>query len=290
MRVVVTGTGGRLGAAVARHLRDRHQVVAYDRKALDLREPRRIEDHLLGLEFDALINCAAVTSLEYCETHADEAAAVNVAAPALMARISRERNARMIHVSTNYVYDGTAPGLRRETDPAVPLSSYARTKLEGEEEVLACDGRNIVARTAWIFGPDRNSFVDQIVGRAKKETECAAIGETSSSASYSLDMAALLERLLPAAIPGGLYNLSNAGPASWLEMGQSALDILTSLGWKFRCRTLAAQKLADMKSFIAARPVHTVMDLTKISGAAGVTPRPWREALEEYLRTYYGRE
>jgi len=288
MRVVVTGTGGRLGAAVARHLHERCRVVAYDRKALDLREPPRIADHLLGLEFDALINCAAVTSLEYCESHPEEAAAVNVDAPALMARICRERGARMIHLSTNYVNEGTAPGLRSETDPVHPLSIYARTKLEGERCVLAGDGANIVARTAWVFGPDRPAFVDQIVARAQKDAHCAAVGDGFSSASYSLDMAALLERLMAPEVPGGIYNLSNAGFASWQELGQCALDILTALGWKFRCRTLEYRRLSDMTAFTAARPVSTAMDLSKISAATGITPRPWFKALEEYLTAYYG--
>src|SRR5688500_10543817 len=99
MKVVVTGTGGRLGAAVARHLRERHRVVAYDRKSMDLREPAQITDHLTGLDFDALINCAALTSPDYCEEHPDEARAVNAGAPGLMARLCRERGARMIHLS-----------------------------------------------------------------------------------------------------------------------------------------------------------------------------------------------
>jgi dTDP-4-dehydrorhamnose reductase len=287
MRVVVTGTGGRLGAAVARHLRERHRVVAYDRRALDLREPAQIEDHLGGLEFDALINCAAVTSLDYCETHPGEAAAVNTGAPALMARICRERGAHMIHLSTNYVYDGPVAGLRCEEDPVNPLGVYARTKLEGERAVLATDGGNIVARTAWIFGPDRSSFADQIISRAQKEMHCTVISDTFSSASYSLDMASLLERLMSPDVPGGIYNLSNDGSCSWLELGQAALDIVSDLGWKLRCRTLTPCGISEMKSFLAPRPRHTVMSLTRLTAATGIPVRPWREALEDYLRTYY---
>lgn len=287
MKVVVTGTGGRLGGAVARHLRERHRVVAYDRKAMDLREPARVEDHLLALEFDVLINCAAVTSLDYCEQHPGEAARVNADAPAQMAVLCRRRGARMIHVSTNYVYDGSRPGLRRETDAAAPLSVYACSKHDGELAVLAEDEGNLVARTAWVFGPDRPAFVDHIIARAQKEADLAAIGDSFSSASYSLDMAEQLERLMEPEVPGGLYNLSNAGACSWLELGQAALDEAAALGWKLRTRTLRGMALAEMETFIAPRPLWTSMEVGKLEQATGRRVRPWREALRDYLQTYW---
>lgn len=287
MNIVVTGTGGRLGAAVARFLRERHRVVAYDRKAMDLREPAQIADHLTGLKFDTLINCAALTSPDYCEQHPGEALRVNSDAPALMARLCHESGARMIQVSTDYVYDGTLCGLRRENDGTNPLGVYARTKLVGEQRVLAESPAHLVARTSWVFGPDRSSFVDQIIGKAQKEPSCGAIGDKFSSCSYSLDMAEQLERLLLNPDASGTYNLCNDGPCSWLELGQAALDCASELGWKLRCRTLQNQRLADMKSFIAPRPVHTSMDVSRLAATTGLRPRPWREALRDYLKTFY---
>jgi len=287
VNIVVTGTGGRLGAAVARHLRHRHRVVAYDRKAMDLREPAQISDHLQGLEFHVLINCAAVTSVDYCEQHPDEAWEVNARAPALMAGHCRERNARMIQISTDYVYDGTSPGLRREADPLAPLGVYAATKCEAEAAVMAANPGNIVARTSWVFGPDRESFVDQVIARARKNASCGAIGDKFSSCSYSLEMAGQLERLLETPAAGGVFNLCNEGACSWFELGQAALDIVAGLGWKLRCCTLERMCLAEMNSFIAPRPVHTAMDVPKLAAATGLRPRAWREALGDYLRTFY---
>jgi dTDP-4-dehydrorhamnose reductase len=289
MKVVVTGTGGRLGAAVARHLRQRHRVVAYDRRAMDLSEPAQIEDHLLGLEFDVLINCAAVTSLDYCEQHPEEAAKVNAEAPALMANICRQRGARMIHISTDYVYDGTTPEPHSESHPTNPLGVYARSKKEGEDRVLEENPANIVARTAWVIGPDRKSFVDQIIDQAMKESECSAVADKFSSCSYSLDMAEQLERLMGKPTATGLFNLCNEGTCSWLELGQTALDIVASLGWKLRCHMLRRVSVADMKQFLAPRPVHTSMDVSRLAAATGLRPRPWREALKDYLTTYYGK-
>lgn len=289
MKVVVTGTGGRLGAAVARHLRQRHRVVAYDRRAMDLREPEQIRDHLMGLEFDAVINCAAVTSLDYAEQHAEEALAVNAAAPELIAQLCTARGARLIHLSTDYVYDGELPGLRREDAPANPLGVYARTKHEGEQRVLAAGSRHLIARTAWVFGPDRPSFVDQIIASAQKNTDCGAVADKFGSASYSLDMARQLELLMEQPDISGVINLCNAGPCSWLELGQAALDEAAAQGWKFRCPVLRPLALREMSGFIAPRPVHTSMDTARLAAATGLPPRPWREALADYLAAYYGR-
>jgi dTDP-4-dehydrorhamnose reductase len=287
MNVVVTGTGGRLGAAVARHLRQRHRVVAYDRRAMDLCEPAQIEDHLLGLEFEALVNCAAVTSIEYCERNPDEAFKVNAKAAALMAKLCRERGARMIHISTDYVYDGSMPGLRSEDDPVAPVCVYARSKREGEEAVLAESSANLIARTSWVFGPDRPGFVDQMIERAMKDTECEAIGDKYSSCSYSLEMAEQIERLLERPAASGVVNLCNEGVCSWRELGQAALDIVSTLGWKLKCRTLGNIRLEDMTQFTAQRPVYTSMDVRKLAETTGVKPRPWREALTDYLNVYY---
>ncbi len=288
MRVVVTGTGGRLGAAVARHLREAHRVVAYDRKAMDLRDPARITDHLTGLEFEAIINCAAVTSVDYCERHPDEAQAVNADAPALMAKLCRERGARLIHVSTDYVYDGTRQGLKTESDPAGPLGVYARTKHEAELRVLEEDAGHLVTRTSWVFGPDRPGFVDQIIDRALKAPDCGAIADKFSSCSYSLEMAGQLSRLLGNPAAAGVLNLCNDGACSWLELGQAALDTVASLGWPLRCRQLTPQRLTEMDAFIAPRPLHTAMSVEALTAATGLRPRPWREALADYLTTYYG--
>jgi dTDP-4-dehydrorhamnose reductase len=288
MNVVVTGTGGRLGAAVARHLRQRHRVVAYDRRAMDLSVPAQMEDHLQGLDFEVLINCAAATSPDYCERHPDEALAVNAHAPGLMAFLCRQRGARMIHVSTDYVYEGSVPGLHAEDAPIAPLGVYARTKREGEERVLAESAAHLVARTSWVFGPDRPGFVDQIIDRAMKDPECSAVGDKFSSASYSLEMAEQLERLLANPSATGALNLCNDGICSWHTLGQAALDIVAGLGWKLRCRILQEARLADMSQFIAQRPVNTALDISRLAEASGKRPRPWREALQDYLTTYYG--
>lgn len=289
MRIIITGTGGRLGAAVARHLRDRHRVIAWDRKALDLQCPAQIDDHFGALEFDAVIHCAAVTGVDYCEQHPDEAHAVNTVAPTRIARLCAARGARLIHVSTDYVYDGRQPGLRTESDPCAPLGVYARTKHAAELAVAAADPGFIIARTSWIFGPDRPGFADAIIQQAGKSETCGAIADKWSNPSYSIDQAAMLEALLLNPDACGPVNLCNAGACSWLEYGQTALDLARAAGIRLKCRTLAPQRCADMPGFLAERPVHTAMSTRRLEELTGLPVRPWQVALADYIETYYGR-
>lgn len=289
MRIIITGTGGRLGAAVARRLRDRHRVIAWDRKAMDLREPEQIRDHFGAVQFDVVIHCAALTSVDHCEDHPDEARAVNTEAPALLARLCRDRGARLIQVSTDYVYDGRLPGPRRESDPVDPLGVYARTKREAEEAVLETSANFLVARTSWIFGPDRPSFADTILDRARRGGDCGAIAGKWSNPSYSHDLAAMLEALALNPAATGLVNLCNAGGCSWLEYGQACLDIAAEAGVALKCRTLKPLELHEIPSFKAPRPIHTSMDTGRLAELTGAPVRPWREALTEYIRTYHGR-
>lgn len=287
MRIIVTGTGGRLGAAVARFLRDRHRVIAWDRKAMDLRVPERIDDHFRAVLFDVVIHCAAVTSVDYCEQHPDEARAVNTKAPERIAQLCAERGARLIHLSTDYVYDGTHPGLRVESDVTAPLGVYAQTKLAAEQAVLSVCPHFLVARTSWVFGPDRESFADMILKRAAKEKNCGAIADKWSNPSYSHDLAALLEALALNPAATGTVNLCNAGSCSWLEYGQACLDIAEEAGIPLKTRTLRPLQLAEMPGFLSPRPVHTAMDTTRLADLARLRIRPWREALTEYIRTYH---
>jgi dTDP-4-dehydrorhamnose reductase len=287
LRVVVTGTGGRLGGAVARRLRQRgHRVVAWDRKALDLTIPEQIDDHFGGARYDVVVNCAAATLLDWCEDHPEEAAMVNAEAPRRMAGHCRAQGARLVHVSTDYVYDGRSPGLRGEDDPVQPLGIYAATKAEGERLVLASGADAVVARVSWVFGPDRPAFPDQILRQAMRGEACAAVADKWSVPTYSHDLADMIGWLLGQPGINGILNLGSEGSCSWQEYGQATLDLAAELGLPLTVRQVEPLTLATMKSFRAARPLWTAMSTRRLR-SLGFAPRPWREALGDYLRTYY---
>jgi len=280
-RVVVTGAGGRLGTALVRRPGG-YSVLALDRQALDLTEPGRIAERLEHEPFDALINCAAITNVDYCEGHPDQARRVNAEAVAELATLCSAKGARLIHISTDYVFAGDRPGLLRESDPAEPRSVYGRSKREGELAALA-DPRHIVARVSWVFGPERPSFLDMLVERATREDRVSAVADKFSSPAYTADLACWIDALLRPGIPGGVVHLCNPGITSWCEYGQFALDRVREAGIPLRAAAVEPLRLADMTVFVAERPVHTAMDTARFTDWTGIEPRPWQEAVAAYV-------
>ncbi len=293
MRLVIIGTGGRLGAACARHFRGAgHGVVAFDRKGLDLARPEIIRDRLEPLAFDAVLVTAAQTNLDVCEKNPDAAFAANAHGPALVAELCAARGARLVHVSTDYVYDGSQPGLRTEDDATAPLGVYAASKLEGERLVLERTGGSaLVARTSWVFGQDRPAFPDMMIARAMKDARVEAIGDKFSTPTYAADFAEMIAPFLegPLRGQGGVLNVCNSGGTSWVAYGLKALDLAAAAGVALETRTVEPLRLADMTSFKAPRPVHTAMDTARLSALLGRPPRLWEDALAAYIGTFYGR-
>ena len=250
LRLVIIGTGGRLGGALARYFRLRGDpVVGFDRKGLDLTRPEMIRDRLEPLSFDALILSGAMTQLDECELKPIEAQAANATGPKMIAGICGARKARLIHISTDYVYDGSFPGHKHETDPADPISAYARTKFAGEQAVQKMmDGTALVVRTSWVFGPDRPAFPDQLLGRAKTSDLVEGIADKFSVPTSSHDFCEMIEPFLDGDLKreSGLLNICNDGIASWHTYGQCTLDLAAGLGIPLRTRSVTPRWLAEV--------------------------------------------
>lgn len=285
MKIVIVGSGGRLGAALAREwsaLGD--EVVGFNHATLDLGDSAAIHGALDPLDFDALVNCAALTHVDYCESHEDEAYRINAGAVADLGEICAAKNARMIHISTDYVFDGEKRSPYLEEDAARPLGLYAASKLAGENALLEKYPQHLSARVSWVFGPDRPSFVDQILKRATETDALAAVADKIAVPTYTLDLARWLRPFLKEVREGGLLHLCNAGETTWQEYGQFALDIAAAAGVTLKGHTVAAQKMSDIAAFIAKRPVYTVMSTEKLTRLTGQKPRSWQEAVEDYVR------
>jgi len=257
------------------------------RADIDLASPESVERALRELDFDVLINCAALTNVDYCESHQEEAFAINAGAVGQMARICTQKNARCIHISTDYVFDGAKSEPYAEDDEAAPLGVYGASKRQGELELLAVSPNHLVVRVAWVFGPDRPSFVDQILKRALESEELAAIGDKWSCPTYTIDAAAMLRPLVREIPAGGIVHLTQSGACTWQEYGQYALDCAAAAGVALKGRRVAFQAMADLKAFVAKRPVYTVLSTRRLETLTGRAPRPWQEAVSDYVRQYY---
>jgi len=299
MKIVIVGSGGRLGAALMRDFAGKFDVVGLNHAQLDLADAKQIHAKIDNLEFDVLINAAAFTNVDLCEKEKGQAFQINAEASRNLAEICREKKAKLIHFSTDYVFDGEKREPYLESDPANPISVYGESKKKGEENVLAVQDRHLVVRVSWVFGPDRPSFIDAIIKRARENEHVDAIADKFAAPTYTLDVAQMLSecfgdwsRRVPAPdVPWtsrlqGILHFANAGECSWQQYAQHAIDCCHKLGVPLKARTVAPVKLADMKNFIARRPVYSVLSTTKFRSLTGAPPRSWRDAVAEYVRDF----
>jgi dTDP-4-dehydrorhamnose reductase len=285
MRVAVTGTTGRVGAALSRHLSIRHEVIELPRTLCDLADSDSLAACLSGLDCDVFINPAGITSLEACEDDPRLAMRVNGAAPGKIAIWAAERGVRVIHFSTDYVFAGDSTVLLTESDPARPVSAYGRSKLAGERAVLAHPG-NLVLRVSWVFGPEKPSFIDQIHARAMAGLPLAAVADKFSLPTCTADLAGWVDALLDTRAEGILHACNPGPPVSWHGMAESMVREMVAIGTLGELPAIEKQTLAGMTAFRAVRPRFTAMETRRLASLlGGMNFRPWQEALTDYVRT-----
>jgi dTDP-4-dehydrorhamnose reductase len=281
-RIAVVGKNGRLGAALCRALAEAYDVLPLGRSELDLAKP--IADQLKDLSFDLLINAAAATNVDWCELHEADANQINAQAVAELGRVCAERGVRCLHVSTDYVFDGSASRPYTESDPAIPISVYGRAKLRGEELLLETRQDHLVIRVSWVFGPDKPSFIDWALDQALNRETVAAIDDKVSSPTYTLDFVRWIRPLLFEVPIGGIVHLCNPGGCSWREYAQWAIDAAREEGVRFKAHEIQPITLESMSAFLARRPIYTVLATGKFSEKTGLSPRPWKEAVRDFVR------
>jgi dTDP-4-dehydrorhamnose reductase len=302
MKIVIIGSGGRLGAALMRECQRKFEVTGFNHAQLDLSNSDQIRERIGTASFDVLINAAAFTNVDLCEAQRDQAFHINAEAPGLLAEICREKNARLIHFSTDYVFDGIKREPYIEEDEANPISVYGESKRAGEENVLAVKGRHLVVRVSWVFGPDRPSFIDGVIKRAQENEHVDAIADKFSTPTYTLDIAEMLGRILDGwsrrAAPDhpeagrlqGILHFANSGDCTWQEYGQWALDCCQTFGVSIKAKTVSRLELKDMKSWVARRPVYSVLSSARYTQLTGASPRAWRDAVADYIRRSYSKQ
>jgi dTDP-4-dehydrorhamnose reductase len=290
MKIVILGAGGRLGAALVREYRDKFDVAGFNHAQFDLSNLTDVRTRLRAMRFDVLINAAAFTNVDLCETERERAFLINTEAPGVLANICDEKDAKLIHLSTDYVFDGKKGAPYTEEDEANPISFYGESKLAGEKNVVAADDRHLVVRVSWVFGPDRPSFIDAMIKRAQENEEVGAIADKISTPTYTQDIARMLPQFFDRAVKGGILHFANAGKCSWQEYAQWALDCCQRVNVFLKARTVGAVGLNDMKSWVARRPVYSVLSTAKFSELTGTSPRAWRDAVTDYITRFYSKK
>ncbi|WP_167762078.1 NAD(P)-dependent oxidoreductase [Blastococcus sp. CT_GayMR20] len=278
MTTVIVGADGQLGRALQQQFPD---AVALDRSKLDVTDARAVRDYRWA-DVDVVLNAAAWTAVDAAEDPAnlDAVRAANVDAVGYLARAVRTCGATLVHISSEYVFDGRHEGPHPEDWPPNPLSVYGRTKADGDAQASYVT-KHYLVRTTWVVG-DGGNFVRTMADLADRGVSPTVVDDQIGRPTFTRDLAAGIAHLLETRAPYGTYNLTNDGdPGSWADVaaavfearGRSASDV---------SRTSTETYFAD-KPQAAARPLNSVLDLARIK-AAGFLPRDWRIALADYLR------
>ena len=275
MKMLVAGAGGQLGKELAEVLPARgHEVVVLSRAELDVADPEAVEeavgDHAPGL----VINAAAYTNVDGCETEGDLAYAVNALGPRNLAVSCEKHGVELLHVSTNYVFDGTEGRPYEPFDPPHPISAYGRGKLAGEEYVKHLSNRWYLVRSAGVYGRGHN-FVRTMLRVGKERGSLKVKDDEYISPTYALDLAVAIAEIAESGLYG-LYHVTASGSCSWYEFARE-IFALADLDVE------VAPVPGSEYPLPAARPANGVL-----SALGGPVLRDWREALAEYLEREAG--
>jgi dTDP-4-dehydrorhamnose reductase len=251
-------------------------VHAPRRADLDLFDRPAVEDYLARTGADTLFNTVAYTRVDQAEDEPAEAARLNRQLPLILGQAARNAGVQLIHYSTDFVFNGRKATPYTTEDQPDPRSVYGSTKLQGERELQALGLPGLlIVRTSWLFGPCKINFVTRILELAAARAELSVVHDQIGSPSYTPDLAANSLALVEAGA-AGLFHLANAGQASWCELAAEAVR-----GADLPCRVKPIT--SDQYPQKAVRPAYSVLDLSKFTAATGITPRPWLQALREFL-------
>ncbi len=276
MKVLITGGLGLLGVEIAAVFRDSAELRATDREDWDVTDPVACRKEVNRFRPDVVVHCAAYTAVDRAESEAEVARILNVEGTRNVARVCRERGVLLVTFGTDYVFDGASDRPYREEDPANPLSVYGKTKWAAEEAIREGGGDHLLVRTQWLFGPAGKNFIRTILGKARREETLRIASDQVGCPTYSRDLAGAVRKLLQADARGTVH-FSSSGETSWFGLAEHVLR---------RCglpADLLSPALTRDLPYPAPRPAYAVLSKEKYRAITGVSPRPWEEAVGEYL-------
>jgi dTDP-4-dehydrorhamnose reductase len=278
VRPLVIGADGLVGTAVAERLEQRFpHTVSSTRTELDITDRWRVAAEIERLRPTAVINCAAESDLDTCEEDPERASRLNAQAPAHLSITCHNAGARLIHLSTDYVFDGSQQREYDEADPPAPLSVYGRTKLEGEQAVLSNLVDAIVLRVSFVFGPGRPTFIDKITRRLLLESgPVPAVDSWVTRPTASFEIAAGIEQLLLSDATG-VWHLANPPAVSRFSFARGVAELLG-------CDPERVVRVDESElNLRATRPPRSALSTKRFEARFGATIRPWQDWASEYL-------
>ena len=279
-RVLVIGAKGMLGRDVMEELRSSslYDVTGWDIDEIDVRVEMDTVEKISRLGPEIVINLAAHVNVDECESQTEKAFAVNAEGMRHVALGAVKCGARVVYISTDYVFDGEKGRAYAEDDPPHPLNVYGRSKLQGERYVQDLTQDGLVVRTQWLFGKHGNNFVAAVLRQAREKKELSIVDDLRGSPTYTVDLAHVLSALIQCEAKG-IFHAANSETCTWFEYGQSILEFSGITG--VSVRPISAKE----SNRPAARPPYSELNCQKLKQVTGITLRSWSEALKEYLNS-----
>ncbi len=275
--VILGGRTGLLGQALTEALNNQQIVtIPLSRSDFDPLNEESLTAILEREKPDFIFNTVAYTMVDLAEDEENKAHLLNTTLPATLGRLCKQYETKLIHYSTDFVFDGKKDSPYTEEDQTNPKSVYGETKLAGEERLTELNYDEIlIIRTAWLFGPHKGNFVQKILDLAKSRDDLTVVHDQTGSPTYTPDLSEYTIALLKNEAQG-IFNVVNSGKASWCELATEAIDSCA-----INCRVAPVPTSAYPTK--AKRPSYSVLDTSKFSELTGITPRPWVQALRDYV-------
>ena len=282
MNILITGSYGQLGSEIRTLYTKKageHHFIFTDVDTLDICDETAVSDFFAAHKIDLVVNCAAYTAVDKAESDTDKCRQINSLAVRNLMSAAKRHGARIIHISTDYVFDGTAHKPYVETDRIAPQSVYGSTKAEGEAILLDnyADG-SIIIRTSWLYSTFGNNFVKTMLRLGKERKELSVVFDQVGSPTNAADLAeAILSIVCSDRFEGGVYHYSNEGVCSWYDFAEA---IFRLSGYSTQLHPIRSSEYPTR----AERPHYSVLDKARVREAFGITIPHWRTALEECLQ------
>jgi dTDP-4-dehydrorhamnose reductase len=292
-KLALVGSKGMLAAAVRSCAGPEWEIAELDLPEFDMTDFSLAESVLGELSPGVIINCAAYTNVDGAEAEASLAMRVNGEGPGNLAHIARQLDATLVHISTDYVFNGKKGFPYQEDDVVAPMSAYGRSKLAGERAIVESGLKNFyIVRTSWLYGPNGKNFVETIIRLAKEREELRIVADQVGSPTYTVDLARAIFNLLAAMphpshvtphAPYGIYHYANEGQCSWYEFACAIISVTKNLGLPIKIRNVLPIKTEEYP-LPAQRPAYSVFSKDKYRLATKAVVPDWQTSLKRYLQ------
>jgi dTDP-4-dehydrorhamnose reductase len=291
MNLLVTGSNGQLGWEICRQGKERGvSIIPLDIPEFDITDQTAVSKAVSESEYDVVVNCAAYTAVDKAESEQKTAFAVNSDGPSYLAASCNQKGIPLIHISTDYVFDGSKAGPYLETDNVGPIGIYGRSKAEGEEKVRQILKEHIIIRTSWLYGVHGNNFVKTMLNLGRERDEIRVVADQSGCPTFAADLAGAILEIALKIENGqrnswGSYHYCGGGRTTWFAFASKIFEIAKTYE-QLKIEKVIPIRTAEYPT-AAARPLNSVMDCSLLTCNFNVSQPLWEDSLENMLNALY---